>query len=346
MAETEPRAAILEIDLDAYSKMEKTKMREFRRKSGLIRWVTRALAHLLSSGIAHEVRDDWQRIRQLCDVTQARLFKGGAVSADIAQQLASASAYLELARETKDLAETWSFVNQASEILCKLVDDQERQSIAERFTTWEPSLQRWLKELHDDGTVTADLKKERDAVPADDPCRKVAVHARQWQLVNLWISFTRRLWRLALLILVVTLILAIGVAEYLYDPASIAPGNKLTAFTDDPFIWISVLGLFGGALSAMLTANDRKVTAVTYGQSRSQIFIRLVLGAAGAFVVYILISMPGLFQPNVVKFVNEKLVGFLMLGIVAGFSERLFLNALERAAKKFPTSGGKSPDGS
>jgi len=344
MAEKEPRKAGFEVDLDAFVQLEKAKRHEFRRKSGLIRWVTRALAHLLSSGIAHEVRDDWQRIRQICDVTQARLFRDGAVSADVAHELASASAYLELARETKDLAETWSFVNQAAEILCVFAEPHERDGIVDRFTTLEPSLARWLKELHGDKTIAAEMQKERDAV-RDDPCRKVAVHARQWQLVNLWISFTRRLWRLALIIVVATLILAIGVAEYLYRP-DLATGDKLTAFTDDPFIWIAVLGLFGGALSAMLTANDRKVTAVTYGQSRSQIFIRLVLGAAGAFVVYILISMPGLFQPDVVNFINEKLVGFLMLGIVAGFSERLFLSALERAAKKFPTPGGKSPDGS
>lgn len=85
------------------------------------------------------------------------------------------------------------------------------------------------------------------------------------------------------------------------------------------------------------------MTAVTYGQSMTQLFIRLVLGACGAFVVYILINVSGLFQASVVGFFKDGLFGFIALGIVAGFSERIFLTALEKAASKFPTTGGDRP---
>ena len=104
-----------------------------------------------------------------------------------------------------------------------------------------------------------------------------------------------------------------------------------------------MLGLFGGALSVLLSARDRKVTAITYGQTKSHIIMRLLLGAAGAYVMFVLVSLPGLMSKEVFGYL-QKPQGFIALGIVAGFSERLFRNTLEKLAKKFPTSDEKSDD--
>ena len=104
-----------------------------------------------------------------------------------------------------------------------------------------------------------------------------------------------------------------------------------------------MLGLFGGALSVLLSARDRKVTAITYGQTKSHIIMRLLLGAAGAYVMYVLVSLPGLVGEKVYGYLNKP-QGFIALGIVAGFSERLFKETLEKLAQKFPTSDARPDD--
>ena len=344
MAETHTKAPAGAVTLENYPDFKRSKKSELRRQRGWIRQFSAEIVRWISTGIAYEARDDWQRVKRCSDMIGARLFKDGAVRLDVAEQLATADAYLELAREVRDLAETWSFVNQASEILCCLANDDEKEAIVHRLAIWEPILKRWLGELYDQENVATEL--ENSLGDGSDICRKLTVHAQLWQLVNQWISFTRRLWRFALFILAVTLVLAITIAEMLYVIPKGADGQSVSVVTDDPFIWVSLLGLFGGALSALLNVNDRKVTAVTYGQSKTQLFIRLVLGACGGFVVYVLVNVPGLFQDAVVEFFRKGLFGFIALGIVAGFSERLFLGALEKAASKFPTTGGDRPPAS
>lgn len=324
------------VDSKSYERIEADRKREIRRQKGAVRDRFDALLRWFSPGIAHETRDDWLRVRRSCDSIRARLLSEGTVTPEIAHQLATANAYLELARDTRDLAETWGLVNQASEVLCQLAEDSEKKVFLQRMETWQPILKRWLNELYEDTDIGKELEEKLDKT--NDACQKLAIHSQQWNLVNQWISFSRRLWRLALGILVVALILAIVVAENLYDAPDKAVIQHPQVVIQYPFALISVLGLFGGALSALLTSSARKVTAVTYGQSRSQIFIRLVLGASGAFVVYTLISVPGLINEPVAGFFQKGLQGFLALGIAAGFSERLFKEALERLAQQVPTT--------
>jgi len=341
MTEAEERGAAGTGGSPEFEALQTAMIAAIRRHRGPVRGAIDQVQRWFSPGLAHETHDDWLRLRRAIDHLRARYESRGALTAEIAQQLATAGAYLEIARSTADLAEAWSFVNQASEILCGLVEDQEKPYFLQRLSTWDPILHHWLTELYDDAEVPKGLKKTRDE--ATEPCHKLAIHAQQWHLINQWISFSRRLWRLALLILVVALGLAVAVAEHLYEVKAGTP-----VIVRNPFIWISVLGLFAGALSALLTAGARKVTAITYGQSRSQVFIRLALGASGAFVVYVLVQMPGFLNAPVKQFFGT-LEGFIALGIVAGFSERLFKDALDRLAKQFPTSEpaakGKTADG-
>ena len=77
--------------------------------------------------------------------------------------------------------------------------------------------------------------------------------------------------------------------------------------------------------------------ATTYRQERSHIWISLLLGASGAFVLYTLVGLPGLLTVDVKAFVTDPQRGFVPLVIAAGYSERLWRGALDKLAEKFPT---------
>lgn len=317
---------------DQYDRIAAQRFSELRRQKGWIHWIVTRVFRWFSAGIAAEVRDDWLRVRRKVDAIKARLFEAEGASPEEADQLATASAYLELARYSRDLAEAWGFVNQADEVACKLTPKEERATQVTRLDSWEPLLARWLSELYDDKDVVAQFEKCRKKSKTD-PCNAISVHSQQWTLINHWISFSRRLWRLGVWVLLVALVLAIGVTEIIVPPATKLPLPL-------PYVTIAVLGLFGGALSALLSARSRKVTAITYGQNKSRIIMRLLLGAAGAYVMYVLVSLPRLMSDEVSRYLTKP-QGFIALGIVAGFSERLFQDTLERLAEKFPTSDVK-----
>jgi hypothetical protein len=337
------------IDHTTYEQLEEEKYKELRRHRGWLRRITGGIVGWISPGIASEARDDWLRVQRSLDMVRARLFDNGTVSNIEAHQLAIASAYLKLARKARDLPETWDFINQASEVMCQLADDSEKQALFERLAAWEPNLEVWLEELYEKKKVTDAFHEKREQ-SKNEPCRALTIHSQQWQLINQWVWFSRKLWTLACCILTVALVLAIIAAEIHWKPNGAADQQhaataeadaevigKGTQDIENPFLWISVLGLFGGALSALLSAIARKVTAVTYAQSRTQVVIRLLLGASGAFVMYTLISMPGLVNEPVAKYLGS-MPGFLALGILSGFSERLYKRALNRLASQFPTT--------
>lgn len=334
---------------DQYDRMAAQRLIELRRQKGWIHWIVTRVFRWFSGGIAAEARDDWLRVRRKVDAIKARLFEAGGASPEEADYLATASAYLELARYSRDLAEAWGFVNQADEVVCKLTSSPATQ--VTRLDSWEPLLAHWLSELYDDKDLVDQLKQCRDGSKTD-PCNAISVHSQQWTLINHWISFSRKLWSLGVWILFVALVLAIGVTEIIVPPATELPPTTVSPTTTEaptttviaiplPYVTIAVLGLFGGALSALLSARSRKVTAITYGQNKSRIIMRLLLGAAGAYVMYVLVTLPGLMNDKVSGYLTTP-QGFIALGIVAGFSERLFQDTLERLAEKFPTTDAKS----
>ena len=105
----------------------------------------------------------------------------------------------------------------------------------------------------------------------------------------------------------------------------------LTGYLKDSmgYATIALIGLFGGALSALLKSREKKVTAVTFGISKSQVYMRLLLGASGAFVIFVLMSLPGFVDQKLVEYFASP-AGFIALGIISGFSERLFLTSLDK----------------
>lgn len=108
------------------------------------------------------------------------------------------------------------------------------------------------------------------------------------------------------------------------------------------FFEIGLLGLFGGMLSAFLTARDEQVNVPSYQVVVSRTSLRMLLGAAGAMVMYSVGFL--LLSEKLQTLIETHLFAFMTVGIVAGFSERLFIETLERAASNLHTSGSPTKE--
>jgi hypothetical protein len=93
--------------------------------------------------------------------------------------------------------------------------------------------------------------------------------------------------------------------------------------------YISILGFFGGGLSAFIKVRDMAVSIPNYKLTRWHTSLRMIIGGAGAFVVFIAVRFLKIDEALKLDLLNNPLA-FLGLGIAAGFSERLFINALEK----------------
>jgi hypothetical protein len=174
------------------------------------------------------------------------------------------------------------------------------------------------------------------AVPVTEErrCR----HAEQlvrtvlWNGVNRKVSLKLALWASIRRGLTFAL-LALFAAIALWTSCQKTPDWKLAL----SFVEIAFLGLFGGMLSAFLRARDEDVNVPSYQVVVSRTRLRMLLGAAGAVVMYGvgLRLLTEKFQ----VLINTDLFAFLTVGIVAGFSERLFIETLEKAASNLHTSG-------
>ena len=108
------------------------------------------------------------------------------------------------------------------------------------------------------------------------------------------------------------------------------------------FLEIGLLGLFGGMLSAFLTARDEQVNVPSYQVVVSRTSLRMLLGAAGAVVMYSVGLL--LLARKVASPYPHQPLCLHDRGIVAGFSERLFIETLERAASNLHTSGSPTKE--
>lgn len=103
------------------------------------------------------------------------------------------------------------------------------------------------------------------------------------------------------------------------------------------FIAIALLGLFGGTLSAFLKAREMVVNIPSYEAIKTHTSLRMLLGAAGALVVYVVGLW--LFTEKLQHLIQGNLSVFMSVGVAAGFSERLFIEALEKAALNLHVTG-------
>lgn len=304
-----------------YENEEKAALAQLRGRRGLIPRIYKHVRRwFVGYDVPREARDDWLRVKYAFDRLKSRLLNGGSVTAQQIDNLAFACACLNEARETTDLYEAWRNINQASETLCHVGDDEEQAFLLQRFKAWEPILQTELLKIYKPDT-TDEMKENRQS--SNSACCELTIHSQHWQLVNQSNSLRIKLRsRLAWIMMIVVLI-AVAAATILHTRHGLK--NEI----DYPFIWVSVFGLLGGALSAFLSARNLRPTAVDYRSTIGQVILRLALGAGGAFVLYSALIFPDFLKEELANTI-KLLPGVILLGVVGGFSERLFKGMIEQ----------------
>lgn len=225
--------------------------------------------------------------------------------------------------------------------------------------------------LTKDGSKTYFASKETDEIkvegvpkvssPASNVPRKYNMHIKQSIRASFWNSSNRRislklyLWHSIGFWLFLSLIFAILVSEYVYfnyyKPVEVEKAqseqvsdqalkkvSQIPPFIlSHPFFFVAVLGFFGGALSASLKARKSVIDITSYELIQVHTKLRMLLGAAGSFVVYILIQVisPG----GIADTIHTNIFAFLGIGIAAGFSERLFVGTLEKISENINLTG-------
>ena len=320
----------VDLDSEEFQELKKEKTKELKPDRGPVVIVWQWLQRAFSLGLPLETFDDWLAVKLL---TQKITRNKKQLNREDLESLATVAACLELARKSRVLSEAWSYINRAGAYLSEVADNNDDlDALGTRMKTLQPALNRLIEELQliPDTNVPpledSALKKKVNRLenPKKETFIYLSAQAQKWHLVNQNIDLSIRLWRFSRRALTVLIIIALVVA-------GLTQGNL-------KYLYFVLLGLFGAGLSSALSTRQKKVTAITYQQNREQIAIRLLLGAAGAFVLYAIAQIPGFWAELNTVLKNES-PAFIALGVAAGFSERLFINALELFASKLPFSG-------
>jgi hypothetical protein len=220
--------------------------------------------------------------------------------------LAIIRAYLELARYERDFAQAWSFVNMAASHLPLVVEDKDL-----------PPFVAYLKPLKEDEAAGDISQLDKNKLQ-----HKLMERAYQWNSENRKTSLKLSLWRSVGFWLFLSLVIAVLIAEY---ATWVFKGGAILFYR---YASISLLGFFGGGLSAFFTTRRAVVNIPNSVLIRAHTILRMLLGAAGSFVVYVIAQWVPL--AGISELINSNYAAFLTLGIVAGFSERFFIGALEK----------------
>lgn len=220
--------------------------------------------------------------------------------------LAIIRAYLELARYERDFAQAWSFVNMAAAHLPLVVEEKDL-----------PPFVSYLKSIKENEAVEDINQLDRNKLQ-----HKLLERAYQWNMKNRSTSLKLSLWWSVGSWLFLSLGIAVLVAEY---ATAIIKGGSTLFYR---YVAISLLGFFGGGLSAFFTTRQAVVNIPNNVLIRAHTVLRMLLGAAGSFVVYVAAQWVPL--AGISDLINKEYAVFLTLGIVAGFSERFFIGALEK----------------
>jgi hypothetical protein len=240
--------------------------------------------------------------------------------------LTMAADYLCKAGRTRNLADAWSCANLAAAFLIKGVDDDDLKAASIGLLSCDKALSKTACERLEKIEASQGLdkaKKKRTKQPSERGrlFSELILRSYVWDSPNRRTSLRIRL---LLQVGVILLFLLVGVV--------------LSAGYEESIPWyiaMPLLGAFGGSLSANITARKSVVDAVSYRLIVTLLVLRMLLGAAGAFVAYVVFQWPGLFNTGLVDLIKDgKGPVFLALGIASGFSERLFVGALEKISDK------------
>jgi hypothetical protein len=165
-----------------------------------------------------------------------------------------------------------------------------------------------------------------------EKCRRIeyckqANRAQLWYSLNMEQSLKFDLWQHYNKTLLIALIPAVIIAEFLFTMF-----NSNSPLWYRPFIFISVMGFLGGGLSARLIARDLVEENSSAQLIKVIIHTRMFIGAAGAFVILIFVAA-GFLSGQLIGFIDENFHILILIGITAGFSEQLFVDALDKSSK-------------
>ena len=326
-------------------------IREIEPKRGVFQRLWQSILQWFTSDLRTEIRHDWLHVNSFVERAVKRFNSKKSVNDDGEKKrnLATIQAYLTLARRERDFAQAWTYVNLADALLPLVVDKEQLEACMQRLRTWDESLaplKKYKKESKFDPDPVDAKQGPKDKEKSDpsqsSKCDKdrFALHRAQliraqfWNVANRKSSLKRSLWWSIGIRLFGALVVAIVVAELIY-----AASNPLCPLVPRPFVFISLLGFFGGGLSAFLIARQYVINISSYELIKLHSLLRMLLGAAGAFVVYVVVQWPGLFEESIRKLLHDNIYVFLSIGIAAGFSEKLFVGALEKVADKLLIAG-------
>jgi len=260
--------------------------------------------------------------------------------------LATIHAYLELARCERNFAHCWSYVNLAITHLTLVMEEKDLLS----FTFYLPDDDKKKIKKMEDAPLAENLaeNKLKNAVgisldkkqlhltvdlaplfsPEIDRNKFHALLAKEscgWNEKNSEISLKLSLWKSVGCWFFISLLLAVFIAECITSKLAI---KLLFPYS---YVAISILGFFGGGLSSLLTARQAVVNIPNNSLIKAHTILRMLMGAAGSFVVFIIAQ----WQPlkEIADAIKTNPAFFLTLGITAGFSERMFIDALEKISE-------------
>ena len=306
-----------------------------QRNIGWLRRMSRLAIKVFRKGPRTEVAHDWLMVNGFANMVQENLPSEGTVPGSFISALATIRAYLELARYERDFAQAWSYVNLATTLLTRVVDEEDLAAVTFRLRCHGSK-----KEVEDKGkadkTEQSPEKPEAEPLDRNDLYRRQLEEAQKWNAKNRIVSLKQSLWRFIGFCLFASLVVAISVAEaYFIFPELFGVKGPFR------YIAIALLGFFGGGLSAFLKARKKAINFSNCGLIKTHTILRMILGAAGSFVVYLLVQWLPL--GDLAKQVNDNFSIFLSLGIAAGFSERLFITALEKVSSNLKLAGNDDP---
>jgi hypothetical protein len=302
-------------------------------------------------GPGKEISHDWHIVNSFLERTIVHIKRLPKTDIDYEKKiltLARIKAYLKMAKIETNFAEAWTYVNLADSFLPLVVNEDELGNcimrlasrdrlITESILTTLPSEAQ--KILKDDNLMSVVIDGNLDRYKL---YREQEMRALLWNSLNRKISFRISLWHSLEMYLLFALVLAVGVTEII---SMLVPelmlvkdvnGKTMTSIPF-PFIFVSILGFLGGGLSAYVKTRDKAVDITSYKTLKVYTILRMLLGAAGSFVVFIIIHFLGNDELNTL--LNTNIYAFLGIGIVAGFSERLFIETMEKMADKLDIIG-------
>lgn len=313
---------------------------EIGKKRGFFLRICEGIHQWFFEGPVPEIQKDWCAVRDFADKVRVSVDKPE-VDEETRHTFATVLAYLDLAKRERDPGQAWNYVNSADVLLPLVVAKEDFNRCLSRLRDWDKMLMELgnvsEKDLDDIGKR---YPPEAVPDPMTDEHRNAAscgqaARAQLWSSINGRISLKFSLWCSISLKLLGGLILATILAEILY--AGLSPEKPWWFF---PFLTVSVMGFFGGGLSAFLIARESVVDTTSCGLIKVWTTSRMLVGAAGAFVTYIVVQWPGLLAGvDISQLLSENVFVLLSIGILAGFSEQLFVESLDKSAQNLRIVG-------